>query len=559
MALLDEYQVGIDGPWGPDQVAHLWRRAGFGALPEERDALAGPGDQAAFQAAVDTLIDFLADDPHLDQAAGSGTGTYGDPFADLPNDSTDLGRIKRAESKRDLSAHWLYRMRYTSQPLQEQLALFLHDHMVSEFTKVNGGLPLAYITGNDGSAAGQPCSSGTLPPDDNGKTKKCAALMKEQYDLFRHTGADDFRQLLIDITRNPAMLLYLDNQRNVNGRPQENYAREVMELFSMGVGNYSEQDVQSIAECLTGERMPFLYSCPNDFSSAYGFDSIRHEAGNKTVFSQTVTFSNSGGETTQVIDLILNKVSINPAVSGLANPYNDLPAPAVYISWKLLNWFVSHDIVLLPAPDDVVLELADYFRGSDGNSSGRRYPFDVRAALRKIFRSKFFFSSENLLAMYKNPADFVITALRMLELPESFTNGAGPVVRMQLMGMDLLEPPNVAGWEHGKSWISSGSLIQRYNYANRISEVVLAGAGGDAYANALLQANGGPIADETDHENMIEYFRDRLLQTTISQEEHDLLIDFLVNVPGANAQQRLTRKVRGIIHVMMSMPACQLK
>ena len=559
MALLDEYQVGVDGPWSAAEVAHLWRRAGFGALPDEQTQRVGAGDQNAFRDAVETLIAYTALDPHLDLPAGTGTGVYGDPLADLPDDTTDLGNIKAGDSKRNLGGQWLYRMRYTSQPLQEQFALFLHDHFVSEFGKIVGTIPLGVELGNDGSGAGQACSSGTLEPDARGRAKRTCSLLANQLALFRGIGIGDFRNTLIAITRDPAMLLYLDNHRNIKGRAQENFAREVMELFSMGVGNYSEQDVQQIAKCLTGERLPQLNTCSADYSSAYQFEPNRHETGDKTVFAQTITFDNTGDETIQVIDHILTKTSVNPLVSTLDPPYNTLPATAVYMAWKLLRWFVSHDIVLLPVPDDAVLELADYLRGDDASDAGRRFPYDIRAALRKVFLSKLFYDDANRFTMYKTPADFVVSALHMLGIAENFTNGAGPVARMVGMGMELFEPPNVAGCDHGESWINSGSLISRYNYGYRVAETVLSGANGDAYANSLLQSNGGPLTDVDDLEGLVEFFRERLLQQTLSQEEHDLLIAFITGVTGNNTQQQFTRRVRGIIHVMMCMPAFQLK
>lgn len=560
MGLLDEYQIGVDGPWAEQEAAHLYRRAGFGAKPEEWPGLVGNGDQAALRNTVDALVNFLSDDPHLEKPAGSTAGTYGDPLADLPNDASDLGQLKAPRNLRTLGAYWLYRMRYTSQPLQEQLSVFFHDHFVSEFAKVQAGIPNGYLTGNDGAGPGQQCSSGALPPDAQGKNKAATSLMLAQNHLLRRQGADSFRQMLIDITRNPAMLLYLDNYRNRAGKPQENYAREVMELFSMGVGNYSEQDVQAVAKCLTGETTPRILSCADNYSLNYGFLPIIHETGGKTVFGQSIAYSNTGQETIDIIDLILDKVSVTPNVTTLPPPYNDLPAVAVYMAWKLLSWFVSHNLALKPTPNGAVLELADFLRGSDnGVYPERRFPYDIRAALRKIFLSRLFYDVSNRFTMYKTPCDFVVMALRMLDVAENFTSANGPFARMGSMGMTLFAPPNVAGWNHGRAWISSGSMVQRFNYANRIAEVVLGGVAGDAYISALLQTNGGPLASETDHDGMIEYFRNRLLQAELTDEEYDLLIAFLLGVTGANASQIYASKIRGLIHLMLTLPVCQLK
>ena len=256
MGLMDEYQVGIDGPWGDEEASHLYRRAGFGATPAERAAVVGGGAQQDLRNAVDALVNFAPSDPHLDRPAGTGTGVQGDPLADLPDDLSDLGQVKTPIGLRAMQGHWLYRMRYTSQPLQEQYTLFLHDHMVSEYAKVSDGIQNEAVFGNDGSAMGQQCTGGTLAPDPLRRNRIVTELMLTQNYRYRMTGMDDFRQLLLDISRNPCMLIYLDNMLNLKGRPQENFAREVMELFSMGVDNYSENDVQEVAKVSRERRSP---------------------------------------------------------------------------------------------------------------------------------------------------------------------------------------------------------------------------------------------------------------------------------------------------------------
>jgi hypothetical protein len=117
MALMDEYLVGIDGPWTGEEAAHLWRRAGFGATPAQRTSAVGAGDQAAFRAAVDALVNIASDDPWLDGPTTGVPGTYGFPLVDLPDDESDLGLLKEALGLQNLIAHWLYRMRYSTQPL----------------------------------------------------------------------------------------------------------------------------------------------------------------------------------------------------------------------------------------------------------------------------------------------------------------------------------------------------------------------------------------------------------------------------------------------------------
>jgi hypothetical protein len=558
MALLDAYLVGPDTPWGDRQVGHLYRRAAFGATPETRESAVGAGDQTSFEAAVDALVDYQDQDPYLDLGAGSGQGLPGDPLDELPNDDSDLGRVKKPLRTRDAKGRWLYRMRYSSQPFQEMFALFMHDHLVSDFPKVSSEVTSSMNRGNDGSQDNQRCEDGSLAPDDQRKNQVLIRLLQEQIDLFRSQGIDDFRELLLSVTRNPAMLLYLDNAENRLGKAQENFAREVMELFSMGVGNYSEADIQEIAKCLTGETLP-LFECESDWQTDYGFNPEMHEPGDKFVFGFTVSEDMTGQETIDVVDLILSRVSVNPDVSGFSAPYDTLPATAVYLSWKLLTWFVSHEIKLLPTPDPVVLELADYMVGSDGTDyPNRRYPYDLRACVRKILTSQFFYDESNVYSMYKTPVDYVVMALRVLDAHEDYTSGSGPARAVEEMGMDIYEPPNVAGWDHGTAWITSGNLIERYNYANRVAERLFGGNDGNAYIESLLAENGGPFANSEDHATMIAYYADRLIQDELTADEEATLYAFLEDMPGSNSTL-FRNKIRGLMHVMMTMPIFQLK
>lgn len=559
MALLDEYQVGPDGPWSDEEAAHLWRRAALGATPAQRATAVGAGSQVSLRAAVDQLLNIPANDPWLDAPASGSEGTYGFPIADLPEDESDLGKVKRALGIEEMIAHWLYRMRYSTQPAQEQLTQFYHDHFVSEWSKILPNIPPEVIAGNDGAFPGvQACTTGGLAVDESRADRIASDMMLAQNYLFRRKGLDNFRDLVLDVTRDPAMLIYLDNVANRRGRPQENYARELMELFTMGVGNYTEEDVREIAKCLTGETLP-SFNCAADWNFDWGFNPDEHEEGEKTVFGVTVPERFDGGETEQVVDLILAETSRTPDVSGLPAPYNTLPASAVHMAWKLLRWYVHHDIPLDP-PAPAVLELAHYLRGSDNAPyPQRRYPYDIRAALRKLFLSKYFYDPAHRMAMYKTPADFVTMALRTLDSADLFAYEFGPGVQMVLMGQILFQPPNVSGWQHGPSWITSTALVQRYNYGYYLTEVIMQGPQADARIDNLLAANGGPIPTLDSHDALIDYYRERLVQALFTLEERDLLRQLLEEMPGQEPVQLFRNRVRGLIHVMLSMPIAQLK
>lgn len=579
MGLLDEYQVGTDGPWGSEEAAHLYRRAAFGGTPQERAAAVGDGSSLAFANAIDALVDFLPDDPALDIAAGTADPTYGDPIPDLPDapafEEDDLGAelaaVKHPITHRQLQAHWLYRMRYTSQPLQEQLVLFLHDHMVSHFGTTRSFISTTVNLGNDGSVDGQRCTTGSLAPDPTRRDTWAAELTLNQNYLFRRTGGNAYRDLLINVTRDPMMLIYLDNVVNKKGKPQENYAREVMELFSMGEGNYSEQDIREIAKSLTGETIYAWHSgskraCGFDFSLAYGFDADIHEPGNKFVFGQTIPEDNTGQEAIAVIDLILNKTAINPPAAQFPSGYQNLPATAVYMSWKLLTWFVSHDIQLLPTPDPVVLELADYMRGTDNAAYPyRRFPYDIKACLRKIFASRYFFDASNRFVMHKTPVEYIVTALKALDLDELYSNSRGPTDYLEDMGMELFEPPDVSGWKHGQAWTSSGNLLERFQYAKRLAYTLLdSGTEYGAYKlSTYLVTGGGPIQTYDDHGGMVQFINDRMFQGSLNGEEQAGLLAAITDVHGLlKAGQEFDgyfAKMNAAIFLAMTMAQFQLK
>ncbi|MFP6583246.1 MAG: DUF1800 family protein [Candidatus Hydrogenedentota bacterium] len=561
MPLLDTYT----GIWDLATASHLLRRAGFGGSRAERDAVAA----ITLSNAVEELVNFQSTDPYLDGPT-QGTGVfYGAPFVDLPTAeptdpqdefywaTLDLYHTRNFEWASDMRNHWLYRMRYSSQPFQEQLALFLHDHAPSGLSKVRDTIPFRVTLGNDGDPDDllpqgevQECTSGTLPYDPSRRHTMAMQALLDQTNLYRTEGINSFEDFLLSIIRDPAMLVYLDNFLNVKGRPQENLAREMMELFSLGVGNYSELDIFEIAKSITGEGFPD-FTCENDYDASSGFVSGNHEPGNKTVFGQTVSEDMTGLETVEVVNLIVNKNH------GLNPPYDHLPVVAVHMSWKILTWFVHSEIQLSP-PDPIVLELADYMVGNDnGVYPQRRYPYDFKATFGKLFRSEFFYDFANRNNLYKTPADFVVGAMKSTEAAEqNYTIQAACVG----MGMTLYEPPNVAGWLHDKNWLSSTALIARYNFADELGQHLQLDwslfAGNPAWIDAL------PVA-YNDHAGMIPLIGDLLFHEPLTTEETTTLTTFLDDLPisdisGWNEGQK-RRKIGSLVHVMMTMPAYQLK
>ena len=550
MALLDPYEVGVDGPWSPTEAAHLLRRAGFGGIPSEISAAVGDGTQLALEQAVDTLVNILPQDPNLDGPASP--RNWGGSFASLPDDDSREGHTKNPDDLPSLIGHLAYRIFYTSQPLQEQFNLFLHDHFVSTFLRVQQV---------DGQYQGV-----------ENVVSRTILLLKNQNDLLRTIGFDSFRQTLIEISREPCMLIFLDNWINGlgEGRAQENYAREVMELFSMGVDNYSEQDVREIAKCLTGETLPNYRDLGASDAYEYGFRAGNHVPGTKTVFGLQVTEDMTGGELEQVVDLILARVSVQPDVSGLESPYDTLPAAAVHMSWKILRWFLNQNVVLDP-PDLVVLELADYLRGTDdAEYPMRRFPYDFRSCLRKLFLSQFFYDSTNYFSIVKTPADFCAATLRTtqaavgrppeaIEYNHDYTNLESLGRRMKTVGMELFNPLDVSGWRHGLAWINAEYLLHRYDFL----DLPMRRVSPDSEILALSTANGG-FLDPLDHEGMVNYFVETIIQHDVelwAPGATEQLMAFLEEEASTNnnSSARFVNQVRGLMLLLMSLPLWQMK
>lgn len=550
MALLDAYEVGADGPWSAREAAHLLRRAGFGGIPSEIVDAVGDGSQLALEQIVDALTGFLPEDPLLDGPVGP--DNFGGSLASLPNDDSNEGKTRNPVDSRSLSAHLFYRLFFTSQPFQEQFNLFLHDHFVSTYARVEQVIQTFQTTLD--------------------RRVTTARVLKDQNRLLREIGVDSFRETLIQISRETAMLIFLDNWVNGlgEGRAQENYAREVMELFSTGVDNYSEEDVREIAKCFTGETLPNFRDdgAPDAFD--YGFRVGNHVRGTKTVFGLQVTEDITGGELEQVVDLILARVSVQPDASGLEAPFNTLPATAIHLSWKLLRWFLNQNLVLDP-PDPIVLEFADYMRGSDdAEFPMRRFPYDLRACMRKLFLSKAFQDPANYFSIVKTPADFCVSALKYSQAaagrtPETFDynpqffGGESPVNRMREMGMELFNPQDVSGWRHGLPWINAEYLLNRYAFV----ESNLLRAPLNAEVNALNTANGG-FLDPGDHAAMIQYFVDVIIQDDLETWAPGATAELTAFLEDAaatifNTEARFQSQVRGLIFLLMSTPMWQMK
>jgi uncharacterized protein (DUF1800 family) len=398
--------------WNRAKAAHLLERAGFGGTPAEIDAFAALTPQQA----VRRLVYFEGAEPsdRLQPFDESGVFDEGlDAFPPSRPATTDLAkatgealgvkvkpdgnrrmqpvvnkffywlRASRLETQR-VAYWWANRMVASPQPLEEKMALFWHGHFATTEEKVRD-----------------------------------YRKMLRQLQLFQREGLGDFRTLLIDVAQDPAMLAFLDAGVNVKGAPNENFAREIMELFSMGVGNYTEHDIREAARAFTGWNFHGL---------EFAFQADKHDDGVKTVLGETGRLDGVG-----VIDVILRQ-----------------PVTAEYIASKLYRFYVREE--LDPA---LRKQLGNLLRDSG---------YQIAPFLETVFLSRDFYSAESMGTRIKSPVELLVSTYRKLGLTE-VPGSPDFNETTAALGQRLLFPPTVAGWAQGRSWITPGLLLERGNFA----------------------------------------------------------------------------------------------
>ena len=383
----------------------------------------------------------------VDQLLGQATGTAITPVpADLaeytprPANFKDLSVDEKKQFHRlqvqrglELRAWWMQEMLTTPAPLTEHMTLFWHNHFVSSLQKV-----------------------------------KSASLMLNQNELLRHYALGNFADLLHAVAKDPAMILYLDTQQNRKAQPNENFAREVMELFTLGIGNYNEQDVREAARAYTGwsinhETGTFIYR-PN-----------QHDNGMKTVLGQTGNFNGD-----DVLDILLRQ-----------------PATATLITEKIWRDFISS------SPDPVLIkQYAAIFRQH----------YEIRPLVRAILLSDAFWAPQNRGNLVKSPVELVVGSVHQLNIhqfdPLPFA------IASRQMGQDLFAPPNVKGWPGGNAWINSTTLLARKQFLDRLTRGIEMPVPKQLQADAMQP--GGRVMGKTDSVQL-DYSPDNWLSQLASQ------------------------------------------
>ncbi|HNO79511.1 MAG TPA: DUF1800 domain-containing protein [Phycisphaerae bacterium] len=425
--------------WDAGAAAHLLRRAGFGGTPAEVQKLAS----MTLEQAVASLVDYESirqTDPDFDPVDLPEPNVVQKKRKSLEPDSAkelnqQLRQLSRLQME-DLRAWWMRRMIETPRPLEEKMTLFWHGYFTSGFREV-----------------------------------RSSQMMFDQNMLLRKYALGNFRDLLIKISQNPAMLRYLDSESNRKDAPNENYARELLELFTMGEGNYGEKDIKEAARALTG------WTIRNGEFASVG---RMHDTGEKTFLGQTGNFD---GE--DVIDIILSQ-----------------PATAQHLARKLLLFFVT------PEPSQEMIDaLATEIRGSG---------YDMREVMRRLFSSQTFYAPDVRHSLIKSPVQLVVGTIRSLEIEPSDLSAF--VAATKGMGQQLFQPPNVKGWDGDRKWITTATIYARYNFASAL----LTGTG-TKQANRMMGEMGGPMR----HQRMVaqRFNVERSLDADLGIDSHGIQVE----------------------------------
>jgi len=388
MAVLDPLPV---EQWDRTKFAHLLNRAGFGTTPSEVEAWS----KLTCGQAVDKLVDWESVPDTLVPPAWTNEIdailVQREEFRKLPDqEKKKKAKEFQREQRRnleDLRGWWLEAMWKTPRPLQEKLTLFWHGHFATSSEKV-----------------------------------KLTWFMWKQNQLFRENAHGNFKKLLVEVARDPAMLVWLDGRQNKVGAANENFARELMELFTLGEGHYTEKDIQESARAFTG------WVAGGAKRKESSFVRFRHDDGIKTFMGKSGKFLD-----TDIIDLILQQ-----------------PRTAEFVAQKIWTFFAYEN----PEPE-VVQSLAATFRNSG---------YELKPLLKQMFLSQEFYSEKSLHTQFKSPVVWMIGTLRNLEvdrMPKLLSSAT-----LRLMGQDLFAPPSVKGWDGGRTWISTNTLLLRNNLAS---------------------------------------------------------------------------------------------
>jgi uncharacterized protein (DUF1800 family) len=447
---------------GHRPLEHLLRRAGFGASID---------DLTQFQDLSIPVVTDLLLNPDDDDDVDAHIGDQG--FVSV----TVRGRFSPNTNIEDARQRWLFRMVHSPNPLVEKMALFWHNHFATAYSKVAG---FAGALQGTRMMAGKP-GEVDGPPG--------------QLELFRQYALGNFRDMLVKVAQDPAMLVWLDGRTNTRQRPQENFAREIMELFTFGLGNYTEQDVYAAARVFTGWNLQTVGS----LGTTSGYYEFLYRANQHDPTEKTFTFPiyRNGSRT----------IPARAGEDGLQDGVDFITALATHpntgrrLASKLWTFFISET----RPPDPVFVETAAQIY--------RQNNAEMRPVIRYLLRSQWFTDPANYFARYSWPVEYVIRSVKEMGwVGYSIDNLRVPLTNM---GQTLFEPPDVAGWALGDAWFSSGAMLARMNFAASLA------------LNQKFNLGRQTARYGESPEQFLDYFLDRMSPADFDSQPRGELLNYL--------------------------------
>jgi uncharacterized protein (DUF1800 family) len=450
----------------PPDIEHIVRRAAFGVSASEVDTFANMSADAA----VDYFVDYEGRPDDVDEKIGR---------PDFAQVSTNNAFTPETDID-DARQRWLFRMIHTKRPLQEKMALFWHNHFATAFSKItadSGNLQAAKMFAHKPGALRGP---------------------QGQYELFRANALGNFRDLLFQVAVDPAMLIWLDGKFNTRAKPQENFGREIMELFTVGVDHYTEPDVYAAARVFSGWNIRksegYNANDPNSYQE-FVYNADQHEVTSKT-FSFPIY--GDGGRTIPARSESAGMQDGLDLITALAMH----PDTARRLARKFWSFFVSD----VDAPDPAFIDgtAAVYLQNRS----------EIRPVVRYILTSPWFTGSSARFARYSWPAEFVVRSVKEIGWQSfSLDKAKSPLANM---GQLLFEPPNVAGWPSGSNWFSTSTMLARTNFA-----ATLAGTQKDFLAGQIG-------ADGASAQGVLSAMLNRVTPAPMDRAPQDALMQYLL-------------------------------
>jgi len=474
-------------------VEHLFRRAGFGLTPSEREKYAGGYSDRSL---VDSLLVFKPETTDIDRFIG----TPGYIGINLGRSFTPGTNINQARQR------WLFRLVHTPAPMQERMALVWHHHFATAYSKIAG------VYGGVDATRLMAAKPSEDPTGHRG-----------QIELFRQFALGRFEDLLVEVAKDPAMLVWLDGRLNFKGTPQENFGRELMELFTVGVGFHTEQDVYAAARVFTGWNLRRTARGSGQGTASYDFfyNANQHDTDAKE-FSFPIYATGSATP---------NRIAGRSAAGGMQDGLDLIHALAVHpetarrMARRLWTWFVSE---ASPPDEQFVSSIAKVYLDNKTN---------MRPVMRAVLTSPQFADPRNFHLRVAWPAEFVVRSLKEVGyLGFSVNDALTPMVNM---GQQLYEPPDVNGWELGPGWFSTGSMLARMNFASQLA------------TNQRVALRDAARAHRETPERLVDFAYESLSMPQPTPQQYQSALDYVrAGSAWSGTDAQLLAKSAGLFHVL---------